>query len=281
MKRVLITGKHSYLGGQVKQYLEQFPDYEVEELDLHTNWKDFDFSNYDSIFHVAGLAHSTPKEEDRSLYYQINTDLAYEVAQKAKESGCKQFIFMSSIIVYGNQVETITSKTPLLPENFYGDSKRKAEEKIWPLNDENFRVCIVRPPMIYGPNSKGNYRLLSNFAKKIPLFPNVSNHRSMLFVGNFTAFIKGVIDHSSSGFFLPQNKEEVETRYLVKEIAKIHQRPMWISNIWNPLIQLFKNQVYIKKLFGNLVIDPSLSTFGFDYQIYTFQQSIAISEGGD
>ena len=67
----------------------------------------------------------------------------------------------------------------------------------------------------------------------------------------------------------------------MKEIAKIHQRPMWISNIWNPLIQLFKNQVYIKKLFGNLVIDPSLSTFGFDYQIYTFQQSIAISEGGD
>lgn len=281
MKQILITGKHSYLGNQVKKYLEQFKPYKVDELDLHSNWEDHDFSKYDCVFHVAGIAHSTPKESEKDLYYQINTDLAFAVAKKAEQSGCRQFIFMSSIIVYGNSHRIIDGSTSLSPDNFYGDSKKRAEEKIWGLHSHTFHVCIVRSPMIYGPGSKGNYALLSKFAQKTPLFPNIKNQRSMLYVGNFTAFIKGLIDTKSQGFFLPQNKEWVETRKLVQFIAEAHGHSLHLTKAFDPMLAVFKENKYLSKLFGDLVIDPSLSKFEFDYQIYDFKSSIEQTEKGE
>lgn len=281
MKKILITGKHSYLGNQVKKYLERFEQYQVDELDLHLNWEEYDFSKYDCVFHVAGLAHSTPKESEKDRYYQVNTDLAFAVAQKAKQSGCSQFILMSSIIVYGNTHRVIDRSTPLIPDNFYGDSKKRAEEKIWPLHSPAFHICIVRAPMIYGPGSKGNYALLSKLAKKTPLFPNKKNQRSMLYVGNFTAFIKGLIDTESRGFFLPQNKEWVETRELVQLIAKTCGHSLYLTKAFDPLLTIFKENKYMNKLFGDLIIDPSLSKFDFDYQIYDFKQSIEQTEKGE
>ena len=139
MRKILITGKGSYIGTHFKQYMEQWPDkYQVEELDMmDPSWKGYDFSGYDVIYHVAGLAHSTPDESQRNLYYQVNTDLAYETAKKAKDAGVKQFIFMSSIIVYGSgkvgEDRVITNDTPLTPDNFYGDSKKQAEIKLQTL----------------------------------------------------------------------------------------------------------------------------------------------------
>ncbi len=194
MKRVLITGKGSYIGSHFRDYLKEFPnDYYVEELDVRDDsWKQFDFSKFDVVYHVAGLAHSTPDESQRAIYYKVNTDLTYEIAKKSKDSGVKQFIFMSSIIVYGSGTigkdRIITKDTPLTPDNFYGDSKKQAEIKITPLESEKFKIVIIRPPMIYGPQSKGNYPLLAKFAKKTPIFPTLKNQRSMLFLGNFLYF---------------------------------------------------------------------------------------------
>ncbi len=76
MKRILITGKGSYIGTNFKQTLDQFPDkYNIDELDmLDGDWKQYDFTKYDVVYHVAGLAHSTPNESQRALYYQVNTD---------------------------------------------------------------------------------------------------------------------------------------------------------------------------------------------------------------
>ena len=105
MKKILITGKGSYIGSHFNDYLlNNFKgQYFVDELDmLDSSWKAYDFSSYDVIYHVAGLAHSTPDESQRNLYYQVNTDLAYETSKKTKDAGVKQFIFMSSIIVYGS-----------------------------------------------------------------------------------------------------------------------------------------------------------------------------------
>ena len=138
MKKILVTGKGSYIGTNFVQELSQYPDkYQVDELDMMDgSWKEYDFSNYDVIYHVAGLAHSTPDESQRELYYRVNTDLTYEVAVKAKKAGVKQFIFMSSIIVYGSgkigENRMIKRDTPLTPDNFYGDSKKQAEIKIKP-----------------------------------------------------------------------------------------------------------------------------------------------------
>ncbi len=284
MKKILITGKGSYIGTNFKEFMNQYSDqYLVDELDVtNFTWREFDFSKYDVVFHVAGLAHSTPKEEQRDLYYRVNTELAYEVAKKSKDSGVKQFIFMSSIIVYGSgevgKERVITKNTPLTPDNFYGDSKKQAEIKIKPLSDEKFKVVILRPPMIYGPNAKGNYQLLSKFAKKTLVFPNLNNKRSMLFLGNLLEFIKLMIKNEENGVFFPQNEEYVSSKDLVKEVAKIHNHKIFFFSIFNPIIRLMKNNKYVNKVFGSFTIDKELSNYCSKYCKFNLKESIKITE---
>lgn len=284
MKKVLITGANSYIGMYFDNFMKQFCDsYQVDTIDMISeSWKQFDFSNYDTVYHVAGLAHSTPTEDQRDLYYKVNTQLAYDTALKAKNEGVKQFIFMSSIIVYGSgtigKERIIDENTPLTPDNFYGDSKKQAEIKLTTLRDETFKLAIVRPPMIYGPNSKGNYKLLSKFAKVSPIFPNIENKRSVLFVGNLVNFIKLLIDNEDDGIFLPQNSEYMCTSEFVKEIARVKNKSIHLTKIFNPMIGLLNKNIYINKLFGNMEIDKQLSDYSCKYAIYTMTESIKETE---
>lgn len=278
MKRILITGKSSYLANQFRSFLSGNENYQIDLISVREGWKDSDFSSYDVVVHMAGLAHSSPKDDEKEKYYAINRDLAIEVARKAKQDGCAQFVFMSSVIVYGSHHTLITKDTPLCPDNFYGDSKKQAEEGILPLQNESFHVAVIRPPMIYGPGSKGNYRLLSRFSCVTPFFPNVYNERSMLYVDNFCACLKGMIDTGAGGIFLPQNKEIVSTVRLVKEIAKVHHHPLVVLKGLNPFISLLRKKSLFNKVFGSLVIDPVLSKFDFEYQIVPFELSIENTE---
>ena len=278
MKRILITGKSSYLANQFRSFLSGNENYQIDLISVREGWKGSDFSSYDVVVHMAGLAHSSPKDDEKEKYYAINRDLAIEVARKAKQDGCAQFVFMSSVIVYGSHHTLITKDTPLCPDNFYGDSKKQAEEGILPLQDESFHVAVIRPPMIYGPGSKGNYRLLSRFSCVTPFFPNVYNERSMLYVDNFCACLKGMIDTGAGGIFLPQNKEIVSTVRLVKEIAKVHHHPLVVLKGLNPFISLLRKKSLFNKVFGSLVIDPVLSKFDFEYQIVPFELSIENTE---
>lgn len=278
MKRILITGKSSYLANQFRSFLSGNENYQIDLISVREGWKDSDFSSYDVVVHMAGLAHSSPKDDEKEKYYAINRDLAIEVARKAKQDGCAQFVFMSSVIVYGSHHTLITKDIPLCPDNFYGDSKKQAEEGILPLQDESFHVAVIRPPMIYGPGSKGNYRLLSRFSCVTPFFPNVYNERSMLYVDNFCACLKGMIDTGAVGIFLPQNKEIVSTVRLVKEIAKVHHHPLVVLKGLNPFISVLRKKSLFNKVFGSLVIDPVLSKFDFEYQIVPFELSIENTE---
>lgn len=273
MKRILITGANSYIGTSFETYMQQFgDDYQIDTIDLKDgSWKEKDFSGYDSIFHVAGIAHadvSNVSEETKQLYYQVNTHLSIETAQKYKQdlngkSG--QFIYMSSIIIYGeetniNKKRVITSTTKPNPSNFYGDSKLQAEIGLDPLNSENFHVAILRPPMIYGPGSKGNYQQLVKIANKLPIFPDIKNERSMLYVGNLCQFVKERIDHQDSGVFFPQNNEYVRTSHMVRDIAKENGKNIYLFSWMNWLIRLLgyvpgKIGRLTNKAFGNLVYE--------------------------
>lgn len=282
MKKILITGENSYIGTSLERWLEQYsPNYEVDTISIRgESWKTHDFSIYDVIFHVAGIAHADVgkvSEEGKRLYYQINTDLTIETAKKFKEDSqknasekVKQFIFMSSIIVYGeetsvNKKRVITKDTEPKPSNFYGDSKLQAELGIYHLEDELFKVAIIRPPMIYGPGSKGNYPLLAKVALKLPCFPNIKNERSMLFIDNLTEFLRLLIDSKIGGTFFPQNSEYVRTSYMVKEIAKAHNKKIYLFSWLNWLIKLLgfvPGQIgkLTNKAFGNLVYAKELSS---------------------
>ena len=283
MKKVLITGANSYIGMSVEQWLNNATEeFEIDTLDMQSPaWKEFPFANYDTVFHVAGIAHFSKDESKKDLYYRVNTNLTEEVAKLAKEKGIKQFIFMSSIIVYGDSTSKeriINSSTEPSPSDFYGDSKWQAELKLQALNNDSFKIAIVRPPMIYGKGSKGNYPRLSNLAKKVPIFPNFSNQRSMLHIDNLCEFIKQLILSGKSGVFFPQNEEYVSTPELVKEIVDCHNRKLILTKVGNPLIKLLFSNDNVKKLFGNLTYEKSMSQYDFEYQIRDFKESIRITE---
>src|SRR5699024_10485464 len=101
MKKILITGKNSYIGGKFKEWVEQWPDeYIVDEISVRGDeWKEADFSIYDSVFHVAGIAHRKETKKNKNLYFEVNRDLVQKVAFKAKRDGVRQFIFLSSMSV--------------------------------------------------------------------------------------------------------------------------------------------------------------------------------------
>ena len=284
MKKILIAGVNSYIGTSFEKWLLKEPNrYKVDMIDMRDEkWKENNFSNYDVVFHVAGIAHvsSDPKMED--LYYKVNRDLAIETAKKAKEEGVKQFIFMSSIIVYGDSSNSVINRNTVpAPRNFYGKSKFQAEEGIRRLASDEFKIVIVRAPMVYGKGSKGNYPRLSKIAQKIPIFPDVVNKRSLLHIDNLCEFIKVMIDNEEALLFFPQNKEYVKTSEMVKTIAEIHGKKIWMTKLFNPLIRLTFGVTVVNKVFGNLVYDQSMSYYyKANYQIRDFRESIEMTERG-
>lgn len=283
MKKILITGANSYIGTSVETYLSEFNDeYSVYTVDMvDGTWREKDFSDYDVVFHVAGIAHSDTKkvtQAEKNKYYEVNTDLTIETAEKSKLSGVKQFIFMSSIIVFGSKNECITSATEPEPDNFYGDSKLQADIGIHKLEDENFKVVSIRPPMIYGYGSKGNYPILSKFAKKIPFFPKYQNKRSMLYIENLCHFIKLIIDNKETGYFYPQNTEYVNTSNMVYQIALTNGKHIWLTKLFNPLIWLFRKHKIIKKVFGSMYYEKNMSEYITQYNKVPFEKSIERTE---
>jgi len=283
MKRILITGANSYIGTSFENWLVQYSDkYSIDTVSTRDNiWKKKDFSQYDVVFHVAGIAHvsSDPKMED--LYYKVNRDLTIEIAKKAKAECVKQFIFMSSIIVYGDSSSSkrvINKDTVPTPSNFYGNSKLQAEEGIKHLESDDFKIVILRPPMIYGKGSKGNYPRLANFAKKMPIFPDIDNERSMLHIDNLCEFLKAMIDHEESGIFFPQNKDYVKTSEMVRLISEVHGKKIWMTKLFNPILKLMFGIGIVKKVFGNLVYEKSMSNYKENYRIRDFRESIIATE---
>jgi nucleoside-diphosphate-sugar epimerase len=281
MKKVLITGINSYVGKKFEEWLGKYPDqYSIDSISLRNDlWKKRDFSNYDTVFHVAGIAHVSSNSKMEDMYYKVNRDLAIETAIKAKKAGVKQFIFMSSIIVYGSSKGLIDRNTVPKPSDFYGDSKLQAEQGIKLLENENFKVVILRPPMIYGRGSKGNYLKLSKLAQKIPFFPDFYNQRSMLHIDNLCEFIKHMIDNMESGVFFPQNSEYVQTSEMVKLIAEVHGKKVRLVKLFNFLIPFsIKNIGFIGKVFGNMVYKKEISNYRENYRVWDLQDSIIETE---
>ena len=290
MKKILITGANSYIGTSFEKYINKNyqDDYVIDTVDMiDGTWREKSFSEYDCIFHVAGIAHSDNGKispEKAELYYKVNTHLTIETATKAKADGAGQFIFMSSAIVYGDSApigksKLITRDTPVSPANSYGDSKVKAEEGLLPLADDTFKMVILRPPMIYGPGSRGNYPTLSKLARKLPIFPKVKNQRSMLFVDNLSEFIRLMIENEENGIFWPQNNEYSNTTELVQMISQAHGKNIilipgtsWALKMLSCLTGL------VNKAFGSLSYDMSLSNYHATYAHITLSDSIKLTE---
>lgn len=284
MKRILITGADSYIGTSFEKWLKRYPGrYETDTIDMRNyTWKQKSFSIYDVVFHVAGIAHVSTDPKYKDLYYRVNRDLAIETARKAKNDGVGQFIFMSSIIVYGDsgRGKVIHWDTEPEPSNFYGDSKLQAEDGIRALSSESFKVVILRPPMIYGKGAKGNYPKLAKAAKKLPFFPDMQNMRSMLHIDNLCEFVRLMIDNEESGTFFPQNAEYVSTSELVRLIARVHGKNVRLTCLFNPILRLMGRFIgLINKVFGDMAYDMAMSEYRANYRVRSLEESIEVTEG--
>lgn len=187
---------------------------------------------------------------------------------------------MSSIIIYGDSApigkqKIITKDTLPSPINAYGNSKLQAEIGLNKLSDDSFKVCILRCPMIYGKNSKGNFKTLTSLALKLPIFPKVDNSRSMLYVKNLTEFVRLMIENEEGGTFFPQNKEYSNTTELVKLIAKYNNKKIALVNGFTGLLKLMSHLTnLVNKAFGNLTYDQELSNYKQNYRLYSLEESI-------
>lgn len=286
MKKILITGANSYIGTSFENYVNQWPnEFDVETVDMiDGNWRNKNFAEYDVVFHVAGIAHVSTDRKMEDIYYKVNRDLTIEAAKKALTDGVKQFVFMSSIIVYGDssrirETKIINKNTIPNPANFYGRSKLEAELGILPLQSDNFNVAVIRPPMIYGKGSKGNYPKLSKLAQKVPIFPHIQNERSILHIDNLCEFIKLIILNNESGIFFPQNSDYISISEMVKSIAGVYCKKILLVKLFNPFIILIEKFVpQIDKVFGSLVYDKGMSEYKQDYRVRNLKESFWRSE---
>lgn len=298
-KKVLITGAGSYIGETFRAYVaEHYPVLQIDTVDmLDGSWREKDFSEYDIIYHVAGIAHAdvgNVDEATKAKYYAVNTDLAVEVCEKAKAEGVKEFVFMSSMIVYGDSApygksKVVDEHTVPAASNFYGDSKLQADVAVRDLADDSFKVIVLRPPMIYGKGCKGNYPILANLAKKLPIFPNVDNERSMLHIDNLCEFLCQIMlveeVKENAVVLIPQNREWTKTSEMVKEIGEVTGKKVrLIGGIMKPAVAIGgkvpgKIGGLADKAFGNNCYAHHISIYpGLNYQTSTLKESIKKTE---
>lgn len=289
MKKVLITGASSYLGRSLREYLEGFPEeYQVQSLSLRSDdWKAFDFTGFDCVYHTAALVHQKGTKDDPAFlpeYQRVNRDLALEVAEKARASGVKHFLFLSTEAVYGltapfGKTVTITKDTPLSPKDNYGLSKLEAEQGLEKMASDSFRIAILRPPIIYGRGCTGNFRTLEKIAGKLPCFPKIENRRSMLYIGNLNALVKHLIDRGDVGIFCPQDKHTHCTAQVVQAIAKANGKELPLVPGFSWAMHLLRHlSGSVDKAFGSLCYDADVSAYPEDYQITDFPESVYLSE---
>lgn len=283
MKKILITGVGSYVGESVRKYiLAKDPSFQIDAVDtVGDNWRKADYRQYDVVFHVAGIAHVNADSKMEPLYYKVNRDLTIEIAHHAQEAGVKQFIFMSSQIVFHEsqslRTEVLTADTAPNPNGFYGDSKLQAEQGLKALRAKGgqMRMCILRPCMIYGPNAKGNFPRLAKLGRKVPAFPAWHNKRSMLYIDNLAEFVLQAIVRELEGTFYPQNRELADTVEIIRFFAREAGHRVWITRLLNPFVWLGSFVLQpINKMFATYYYDPEMSRMEFDYQLVSFEESL-------
>lgn len=287
MKRILVTGENSYIGTSFKKWILQYPEkYSVDLISMRDDyWKQISFSKYDVVFHTAAIVHV--KEKDKSMYYKINRDLTIELARKAKREGVKQFIFLSTMGVYGTEMGYITQETIPSPKTPYAKSKYEAEKLLEQIDDKNFKIVILRPPLVYGKDCPGNYKRLANLVIKSPFFPEINNYRSMIYINNLSEFVKVVIDYDLSGLYFPQNTDYVNITKLVRLISNIHGKKIKVSRMFNFIIKSgLKFSGSLRKVFGTFVYDKKMPGSSgvvinskiIKYETINFEESIKETE---
>ena len=281
----MLVGVGGYIGGKFTEYIHKnYPDWQVDAVDsMNRKWAEADFTGYDAVYNVSGLAHANARQGTEEQYYAVNGQLPIDVAMKAKAEGVPMFVQMSSMVVYGDmsglgEEKNILEDTVPAEPTIYGKSKMMAERGLQKLVDETFQVAIMRPPLIYSEYARDNFPRLVNFAKKMPIFPKLKNQQSMVYVDNLCELVHLIIENNKGGIYYPQQECYIETSKIVKDIADAVGNKMWQTKFFNPFLKLFSKWdklAFIHKAFGSITYDMSISNhFGGKYRVVSYEESI-------
>lgn len=287
IKNILLIGSHSYVATSFTAYAVSYVprlQWNIESISVRDRaWEKLSFQKYDCILYTAGIVHQKKlkRKENRRNYYQVNCNLAVKVAQKAIKDGVRQFIYISSMSVYGSVQGIIDQNTVPTPVNDYGKSKLMAEERLKKICANKIKLVICRPPMIYGKGCKGNYPKLSKLADVICVFPKIHNCRSQLYIDNMNEFLRNIIEKKEEGLYFPQNREYVCTSDLVEKIAQAKGKKVYLIPGFEKAFRfLCRKSGFLKKIFGSLVYKKSMSETKWEYQIKDWETSIYETEKG-
>lgn len=274
--KIILTGENSYIGNRTCELLNRF-GHDAKCISIRNGIDSLSLKGVDAVVHCAAIVHKD-KKESTNKYYKVNYELTGELAELAREDGVKSFVYLSTMSVYGGGAEEINSKTPLRPETVYGKSKLKAEKAIMELNSEEFKVTVLRPPMVYGEGCKGNYNRLRAFAKWTPVVPDTQNVKSLLYIDNLTNFICEVIEEGLKGIFNVMDGEYTSTADLVVLMGKAMGRKIFKSKLLGKILMLFGRLGIVRKAFGTLYYDDT-TAIKLDY--YSMKEAVYLTEGNE
>jgi len=280
-KTLLVTGSGGFIGQRFIEYTLQMNEYRVVRLIRHENqyhenssisWKQYQqgsTNEFLAVVHFAGLAHQTIKSDHSSIeqFRIANRDFTLDIANVAAKNGVKRFIFISSIGVNGNvNSAPFTERDDPNPHDDYAISKYEAEQGLIDISkNTGMEVVIIRPPLVYSPNSPGNFGSLTRWVNKVIPLPlgAIHNQKSFIALDNLVNFIFYCIDHpkAANEIFLITDGEDVSTTQLLQKVAKAYDKsprliPVPVS--WmNFAAKLFGKEEVARRLFGNLQINSS------------------------
>lgn len=261
MSKLLITGSNGFIGNYfINNYKSK---YNIKTFSfLKDDINNLNCGDIDVVFHLSALVHQMGGAGAEE-YEKVNVNQTLQLAKKAKESGIKHFVFMSTVKVYGEETNSIyTENTVCNPEDDYGKSKLKAEQELQKLEDENFKISIIRTPIVYGYGVKANIKNLINLVNKVPVLPlgKIKNKRSMVYIGNLCHLVDEIIIQKKSGIFLACDDEPLSTSKLIELITKNLDKKKYLIKIpfFESLLKIVKPSFH-KRLYGSLEIDNTIT----------------------
>lgn len=267
-KKILITGKNGYVGNRLENHLRK-QGCSVDLLNVRGNdWQEINFSIYNVVIHLAAIVHNNLPSATMVDYMNINYHLTRNLAEKAKLEGVDQFIFFSTMSVFGlegkvDEQVIINNNTITKPTTSYGISKLRAEEKLHEIQSNEFKVCIVRPPMIYGKFAPGNFSKLIKLSRILPCYPNIQNERSSIYIENLEIYISELIKNESSGTFHPQNNNYLDTNQAIFKMRELQNKKNFSIKLPKILLKMFGKSSIFNKLYGNLVYSKDIDKVNF------------------
>jgi UDP-glucose 4-epimerase len=282
--RILVTGANGFVGSRLCTHLVtqghavqpavrgargMADEVAVGTLDAATDWA-VALDGCDAVVHLAARVHvmHDTAADPLALYRATNTDATLSLARQAARAGVRRFVFVSSIKVNGEGRDAPYRETdPPAPQDAYAISKWEAEQGLWRIARETgLEVVVLRPPLVYGPGVKANFRrLLDTVARGWPLpLGAIENRRSLLYLGNFVDAIRVCVEHPAAAgqTFLIDDGQPVSTPELVRAVARAMGRPARLLPVPAGMLEfagaLLGKRAAVARLTGSLWLDSSL-----------------------